>query len=242
MLVFFDASRAIRSVTAGDAKDFRLHLIGMALADNTVRKMCGIAKQFFEDAVDRKQLERNPFRHREIPTSTGGNSAREFYVTREMADSIIEACPDAEWRLLFALSRYGGLRCPSEHLRLRWDDIDWQLGRMTVSSPKTEHHEGKSARVVPLFPQLLPHLECAFDLAPDCSQFVIHSKRTGAKKLPDSVGADYSARRIESLAETVPQPASELRDRPSRKIPAARRLRVDRQLSGDREEALSAGD
>ncbi len=29
-----------------------------------------------------------------------------------------------QWRLIFALSRYGGLRCPSEHLALRWGHID----------------------------------------------------------------------------------------------------------------------
>lgn len=34
-------------------------------------------------------------------------------------------CPDAERRLVFALSRYGGLRCPSEHLILTWNETDW---------------------------------------------------------------------------------------------------------------------
>ena len=34
-------------------------------------------------------------------------------------------------------------------------------GRMTVHSPKTEHHEGKRARVIPIFPELRPYLEDA---------------------------------------------------------------------------------
>ena len=38
---------------------------------------------------------------------------------------MLKACPDKQWQLLFALSRYGGLRCPSEHLALRWGDVDW---------------------------------------------------------------------------------------------------------------------
>jgi hypothetical protein len=42
---------------------------------------------------------------------------------------------------LIALSRYGGLRVPSEAFPLRWADIDWD-GRMFVRSPKTEHHDG----------------------------------------------------------------------------------------------------
>ena len=76
---------------------------------------------------------------------------------------MLDACPDAQWRLLFALSRYAGLRCPSEHLALRWADIDWAANKMTVHSPKTEHHAGKDKRVIPIFPELLPYLKDAFD-------------------------------------------------------------------------------
>ncbi|MEX1095362.1 MAG: site-specific integrase, partial [Planctomycetales bacterium] len=76
-------------------------------------------------------------------------------------------------RLLFALSRYGGLRCPSEHLGLRWGDIDWERNRMTVRSPKTEHHPGGASRVVPLFPELRRYLEECFDLAEPGTEHVI---------------------------------------------------------------------
>ena len=44
--------------------------------------------------------------------------------SRDEAEKVLKACPDAQWKLLFALSRYGGLRCPSEHLALTWGDID----------------------------------------------------------------------------------------------------------------------
>jgi hypothetical protein len=47
-----------------------------------------------------------------------GNPQRDFFITREMADKVIDACSRAEWKLIFALSRFGGLRCPSEHLAL----------------------------------------------------------------------------------------------------------------------------
>ena len=49
---------------------------------------------------------------------TGGkaNKAREYFLSRADADKVLEACPDADWRLIFVLSRYGGLRCSSEHL------------------------------------------------------------------------------------------------------------------------------
>jgi integrase len=46
---------------------------------------------------------------------------------------------------------------------LRWGDVNWKLGRITIRSPKMEHHEGKGERVIPLFPELLPYLEAVRD-------------------------------------------------------------------------------
>ncbi len=98
-------------------------------------------------------------------------------------DKVIEACPDAEWRLIFALSRYGGLRCPSEHLSLQWGEVDWERGRMRVRSPKTEHHVGSESRVIPIFPELKPHLEAVFDEAEDGSKYVITRYRAISSNL-----------------------------------------------------------
>lgn len=80
---------------------------------------------------------------------------------------MLDACPDAQWRLLFARSRYGGLRCPSEHLALRWSDVAWANKRLTVRSPKTEHHEGQDSRVIPISPELRPYLDDVWELTKD---------------------------------------------------------------------------
>lgn len=80
------------------------------------------------------------------------------------------------WRLIFALSRFGGLRCPSEHLALTWDCIDWEKDR--IRSPKTEHHAGKVSRTVPIFPEIRPHLEAAFAQAAEGSIYVIGRYRS----------------------------------------------------------------
>jgi integrase len=58
-------------------------------------------------------------------------------------------------------------------LPLRCQDIDWEHNRFVVTSPKTEHHEGKESRVVPIFPELLPHLRDAFEHADDGAEFCI---------------------------------------------------------------------
>ncbi len=179
LLDFFGGDRGLRDITTGDGKDFRRYLLSKRpgkkpLAEDTTRRTCGIAKQVLEDALDRGLIERNPFKHREIPTATGaGDKSREFFISRELAEQVIDALPDAQWKLMFALARYGGLRCPSEVLSLRWGDIDWDRGRIVVTSPKTEHHDGGESRVVPLFPELRPFLDECFELAPEGAEHVI---------------------------------------------------------------------
>ena len=70
------------------------------------------------------------------------------------------------------------MRTPSEILSLLWQDVDWQNNRMTVQSPKTEHHQGKESRVVPLFPELRPHLKLAREKATEGTVYVIDRWRS----------------------------------------------------------------
>ena len=98
-----------------------------------------------------------------VCVSGPAHKEREFFVDRGMSQKVLEACPDAEWEMLFALARFGGLRNPSETLLLTWDDIDFDRSRITVHSPKTKRYEGKDTRVIPLFPELRPYLEAAFN-------------------------------------------------------------------------------
>ncbi len=158
---YFGAEKSLSEITPGDADDFRVRL-GQTLADNTVRRVCGRAKQFFRAAVRKRLIAESPFADMK-GTGVRANKSREHFVTREVAEKVLAACPDPEWKLLFALSRYGGLRCPSEHLALCWSDVDWDLGRITVRSPKTEHHEGKEFRTIPLFPELRVELQKVAD-------------------------------------------------------------------------------
>ena len=173
LVAHFGADKPLIEITFADAKDWQRWLGlpankdepeqgGQGLSDNTVRRRCGIARQFFADALDDRLITENPFA-RMKGVSVRTNKGRYYFVSRDEADKVLAACPDAQWRLLFALSRYGGLRCPSEHLALRWGDVDWEHSRITVRSPKTEHHEGKGDRIIPLFPELRPHLQAVLD-------------------------------------------------------------------------------
>lgn len=161
LVEFLGADRSLKAITAGDADDWRVFLIGKGMSENSVRKHVQIAKQFFTSAVRRKLIDANPFA--DLKSTVRANPEKFYFVTRAEADAVIAACPDNQWKLLFALRRYGGLRCPSEHLGLRWGDVDWTHGRITVRSPKTEHHEGKAERVIPLFAELRPYVQAVLD-------------------------------------------------------------------------------
>ena len=91
-------------------------------------------------------------------------------------------------RSAVVLSRFGGLRCPSEHMALRWEDVDWERNRVTVRSPKTEHHPNGASRQIPLFPELLPHLRQAFEEAEPGTEFVITRYRESSQNLRTPLG------------------------------------------------------
>ena len=194
----FGPSKPLREFNAGDGDKLRQWLVGKGLAENTVRRISGRAKQFFRAAMRRKLVDENPFA--DLVSAVRGNPARVRFIDRETAQKVIEACPDAEWRLIFALSRFGGLRCPSETLSLRWSDVDWANDRVRVPSPKTEHIEGKESRMIPLFPELRPHVQDAWEQATPGEDFVIMQYRSISRNL----GTQFE--RIVTRAGVVPWP------------------------------------
>ena len=64
------------------------------------------------------------------------------------------------------------LRVPSETHILTWADVDWDKGRLTVHSPKTERYPGKDKRLVPIVPTLMAILQDAYDAAKDGTERV----------------------------------------------------------------------
>ncbi len=171
----FGADRLIDSIHPADADGFLRHLKAEDYADLTVGRTVKYARQFFRVAVRGKLLTENPFE--DVKASTAANAKRMFFLTREMATAVLDACPDHHWRLIFALARYGGLRCPSEHMRLTWADVDWDRNRFLVHAPKTEHHEGKAERWVPIFPELRPYLEEAWERAEEGAVHLVRRSR-----------------------------------------------------------------
>jgi len=171
---YFGKSRELRTITPGNADDFKQWLIGRELAPTTIHKRLQEARSFFRAMLRRKLIDENPFEG--VSAKATGIKDRQRFVTREEIERVLDACPDHHWRTIVVLSRYGGLRCPSEVLSLRWQDINWDTGRIVVTSPKTEHHAGKESRVIPLFPELRSALDESFDLAPEGTEFVVDER------------------------------------------------------------------
>ena len=169
LLTHFCENRDLRSIGVGDAEDFKLFLIGEGLAPTTVHKRLQFARQFFRDALRRKLLEENPFA--DVSTNAVTNTDRQYFVPRDDISRLLEVC-NPIWQLIVNLSRYGGLRCPSEVLSLRWEDINWEANRIVVQSPKTKRH-GKASRTIPMFPELVTVVSEAFDQAEEGTEHVV---------------------------------------------------------------------
>ncbi|MDA1166334.1 MAG: tyrosine-type recombinase/integrase, partial [Planctomycetota bacterium] len=175
LLGCFGSQKQLREITLGDSDDFVRFLKAEGLSSVTLNRRSSLAKTIFRSAHRHKLISANPFA--DVKAGTRTNSDRQRFISPEVIDLIIEQAPDAEWRLMIVLARYGGLRIPSELMMLRWTDIDWQQKRIRIHSAKTEHHQGKESRLLPLFPELVTPLQDVWEQADTGSEFVITKNR-----------------------------------------------------------------
>ena len=199
----FGRDRPIDSIHAGNAHDYREWLVGK-YSPATVAREIKRARQFFEYAKSSCLTTENPFA--KIKAGSQKNTSRKHFVTKEVIDEVLAACPDDEWRLLVVLARYGGLRIPSELADLTWDRIDWQRNRFTVSVPKKEHLDGHGLREIPIFPEIRVYLDKAFSEAPKGSTHVVPrgrssnvNLRTGLEKILKRAGVPQWPKLFQNL-------------------------------------------
>ena len=159
---FFGEEKPLHGITTGDCDQFKAWLLTQDLAAATVAKRLSFARTFLHVARKHKLIEANPFCEVKIPTANV--AARQRFIDREMVRKLLDLATPT-WRTIIALARFGGLRCPSEVLSLEWRHLDWERGRLTVPSPKTDRYDGKESRTIPLFPELRTYLEEALELA-----------------------------------------------------------------------------
>ena len=215
---YFGESKIITEITHQDAVEFRAFLKregnirdvkkadrgkkgkGKPMAENTVRRRTGLARQVFKVAIRAKWIAENPFEG--LAATWKRNAARDVYIPPETIVDCIKAANNWEWRLIFALSGFAGLRGASEILTLRWDAIDFDkgaIGEMVVQSPKTEHHEGQESRIVPIFPDVLPYLREAEQMA----EQIANDEGRAVVYVIDSYRGDWEGRNLNQNAKRI---------------------------------------
>ena len=235
LLAFFDKEKSLRKITAEDATAWRRSLKDLGLSEAAIRTHCGNVKTMLGEAKRRKVIDANPF-----DTLKSGPTPSKYtrYITPDEIQRVIDACPDAEWRLLFGLARYAGLRIPSESHRLTWADVDFERARLTVHSPKTERWEGHDQRVVPITPRLMTLLRDRFETMPEGEAPLVTIGGKGAVirrvrriRAKASVGG-------RAVGAVVADAALVVREGVGDDLPAVRREPVDRAQHHHQRQAL----
>ncbi len=134
------------------------------------------------------------FRVKAITTSVG--VAEKPYIPVGVIAAVIGWLPadKLEWKLLFAMSRYVGLRLPSEIENMTIADIDWEANAITIHSPKTKRHPGGAKRKAPIASELSGLLLTQVESLPEGEAFVLPRLRrhanlgTRAKKYVERAG------------------------------------------------------
>ena len=159
---FFGPTTRIDKITPEDAAAFIAWLRteksarGETLAEFSVWGYARVAGDTFEYARKIQRIERNPFA--ELVVKKPETAPKWVYVSDAMMDKLDAACLSDQWRLFFALARYGGLRA-AEAMSLEWQHVDLKACRMTVWPRQATFSTKQRFRIVPIQPRLLARLQ-----------------------------------------------------------------------------------
>ena len=167
----FSATGILDEITVERLLEWRQSL-SLKYPEATVATVMKTLKTVFNYAVDIGWLQQRPME--KVPLGSFVNRKKDRLITDKEINKLLEASPTQEWRVIIVLARYGGLRCPSELMPLRYSDIDWAKHCFRVRSPKTERHHGHQERLVPLFSEIRKELEqLRLERSPKDDDFVI---------------------------------------------------------------------
>jgi len=178
---FYGPNELLGDLTKDRMQMWKDHLLD-EVATATVACYIKEAKTCFTWAVTQGWISESPLDG--ISPGSFRNKKNDHYVPMADYHRLLNACPCNDWRVILALARIGGLRCPSEVLLLRWEDVNWEYDTVLIRSPKTKRHENGESRLVPLFPELKEELETLFfGPASEGKEFVINRYRDTSQNL-----------------------------------------------------------
>jgi len=195
---FFDPQTSLDAIAADMAHDWRASLRSQS-SEATTRLHCRNAKAMVRAAVKRGLIVANPFAEL---ASAAIAADHDRYVSPQESCAVLNECPNLQWRLLFVLCRFAGLRCPSETHSLTWGDINWECKRITVHDKKR-----KRLRVIPIFPEVATYLEQAFDIATEGDERVITLSKYNRHRTLHAIVARAGIEPWEDLFQALRQAA-----------------------------------
>jgi len=199
MRAFFGDGAKTNRISQTQANSFVAHLrtirkpSGEPLAKFTIWGNVGLAFEICGWMVKDGRAEVNPFEHCRVPMP---KVRRQWpYVPTEQVEELIEASPNASWRLLWALARYAGLRA-GEIVKLKWADVDRSKRLLYVWPIKGEATTKADARAVPIVPRLEQLLAEGWDSTPEGQPTVVwqvdkENYRRTCRQIMASVGAKW---------------------------------------------------
>lgn len=165
LLNSLDGDRDIATVTQGDMRRWQASLKHLALSNRN--KHVQRAKAMFRAAVEDGILSSSPAAVlKEERSAKRIDRSRQHFVDAATTAKVLRKLPDTNWKLIFCLLRFQGLR-RHEVFALDWKHIDWETNELTVPA------ETKTGwRTMPIFPETLTYLRDQQEIA-DAGQKVI---------------------------------------------------------------------
>lgn len=199
-------------------KDFRSTRTKNSLVESTVAGTVVKTKAVLNWAVKKKKwLAKSPLD--DVGRGSFINKKKDRFVRMDEYRRLLDACPCQDWRCIIALARIGGLRAPSEVLRLRWTDVNWEKNRFYVTSSKTERYKGHEGRTVPLWSVLREELERQYFAQPEGTEFVITRYRDPERS---NLGTQFARIvQIAGIVEEIKRPFDNLRASRSNEVYAS---------------------
>lgn len=145
----FDPDRRIDRITRAEAAAWRAWLSKRTVPNDpdelvseaTVCKYIRCASSLFGTRTGAASVDLIPFNpfdrlKKNAQTETKGHPT----LTAQQEQSLLDACPSAEWRSLVALVLYAGLRI-GETALVEWSDVKWGEGKLSVPKYKTRRRD-----------------------------------------------------------------------------------------------------
>ena len=190
--------------------EYRSPRTGEPLVEATVAGSITKVKAVFHWAESKRWITKDQNPLQGVGRGSFVNRKNNRIVKMDEYHRLLDASPCQEWRVIIALVRIGGLRCPSEVLRLKWTDINWEYpARFYVTSTKTQRYAGHEGRMVPMFSALHVELRKLFESeSSKGTEYVINRYRD-----PERTNLGTQFARIVKLAgiEPIPRPFDNMR-------------------------------